>query len=134
MRILSTLFVLFLTACSGQIGGGRHSVGDIDAGDSSTGGDGSVAGDGAGAHEALLSWTAPTTNADLTPLTDLAGFKVYWGSASGSYDNSLDVGNVTSHSLTSADLGSAQRVYFVVTAYDTSGNESVYSQEVFKDF
>ena len=29
--------------------------------------------------EVTLSWDPPTTNADGTPLTDLAGYKVYYG-------------------------------------------------------
>ncbi len=30
------------------------------------------------AGQAILSWTAPTTNEDGTPLTDLAGYKLYY--------------------------------------------------------
>src|SRR4030042_1896878 len=40
-----------------------------------------------------LSWDAPTTNADGTPLTDLAGYKVYYGTASGTYGTPINVGN-----------------------------------------
>ncbi|MDH3432879.1 MAG: putative Ig domain-containing protein, partial [Gammaproteobacteria bacterium] len=32
-----------------------------------------------------LSWIAPTQNEDGTALTDLAGYKIYWGTTSGSY-------------------------------------------------
>ena len=42
---------------------------------------------------ATPSWDAPTTNADGTPLTDLAGYKVYYGPSSGNYSQAIDVGN-----------------------------------------
>lgn len=72
-----------------------------------------------------LTWDAPTVNEDGTALTDLAGYKVYYGTVSRSYTNSVDVGSVQSHTLNLV----AGTYYFAVTAYDTSGNESVYSNE-----
>jgi hypothetical protein len=73
------------------------------------------------------AYKAPTTNADGTPLTDLGGYKVYYGLSSGNYTNSLDVGNVTTYKIYNLTPGT---YYFAVTAYDTSGNESDYSNEV----
>ena len=76
-----------------------------------------------------ISWTAPTTNMDGTPLTDLIGYKIYCGSATGNYTIIKDVSNVTQYLLT--NLFTAGGVYYcVVTAYDTFGNESGYSNEV----
>jgi PKD repeat protein len=80
------------------------------------------------AAQVRLTWTAPTTNADGTPLTDLAGYRVYFGLASRRYGAPIDVGRTTSYALTG--LAGGQRYYAAVTAYDTSGNESVYSAEV----
>jgi hypothetical protein len=80
--------------------------------------------------QATLSWDAPTTNADGTPLTDLAGYKVYYGTASGIYSQNKDVGNVTTYTVT--NLTDGLTYYFAVTAYDTSMNESGYSNEVSK--
>jgi hypothetical protein len=80
-------------------------------------------------NSATLSWEAPTTNADGTPLTDLGGYKVYYGTSSGNYTVSLDVGNVTTYKIDNLTPGT---YYFAVTAYDTSGNESGYSNEVSK--
>jgi hypothetical protein len=76
-----------------------------------------------------LAWDAPTTNEDGTPLTDLAGYKLYWGLAPGNYTNTQDVGNVTQYTL---DIGPVEdaRVYFNVTAYDDKGNESDYDGEI----
>lgn len=80
--------------------------------------------------EAYLTWDPPTTNTDGTPLTDLAGYKVYYGTASGNYDTIVDAGNATSYTVTS--LISDVTYYFATTAYDTSANESGFSNEVSK--
>ena len=82
------------------------------------------------AGDATLSWDPPATNSDETALTDLAGYKIYYGTASGSYTDNIDVGNVTTYQLT--DLTDGLTYYFAVTAYDTSQNESDYSNEVSK--
>jgi hypothetical protein len=84
------------------------------------------------AGQVQLSWNAPTTNEDGTPLTDLAGYMLYYGrtsrSVSGTYEFSLDVGNQTTFTL--PGLQDGQLYYFSVTAYDTSANESAFSNEV----
>jgi hypothetical protein len=84
------------------------------------------------AAQANLSWVAPTTNSDGTPLTDLAGFKLHSGNAPGSYQQVVDVGNKTDYTLGSLNDGSTY--YFAVTAYDTSMKESAYSNEVSRNF
>jgi fibronectin type 3 domain-containing protein len=77
-----------------------------------------------------LSWDPPTTNADGTPLTDLAGYRIYYGTSSGSYPHNIDVGDTTTYMVD--DLTEGLTYYFAVTAYDTSMNESDYSNEVSK--
>jgi hypothetical protein len=79
---------------------------------------------------AILSWDSPDKNADGTPLTDLAGFKVHYGGQSGQYTEVLDVGPATTCTLNSLPCG---RYYFTVSAYDKSGNESQLCSEVWKD-
>jgi hypothetical protein len=59
---------------------------------------------------------------------DLRGYKVYYGTSSGTYGVPLYVRNVTDYTLTGLTEG--QVYYIAVTAYDKSGNESVYSNEV----
>lgn len=78
-----------------------------------------------------LSWEAPTKNVDGTPLTDLAGYKIYSSKISGVYnkEDAIDVGNVLTKTLINL---CECTYYFVATAYDTSGNESEYSNEVGK--
>ena len=59
---------------------------------------------------------------------DLAGYTLYYGIATASYDNSIDIGNVTNYTAT--NLTENETYFFAVTAYDTSLNESDYSIEV----
>src|SRR3990170_1669525 len=82
------------------------------------------------AGEAVLTWDPPTTNTDGTPLTDLAGYKIHYGTTSGNYTTVIDVGNVTTYTVT--NLTNNVTYYFATTAYDSSGNESGYSNEVSK--
>jgi len=76
-----------------------------------------------------LSWNATTTNIDGTPLEDLEGYKVYSGTESKKYKVSYDVKNVTTYDIDG--LIDWHTYYFAVTAYDTSGNESPYSEEIY---
>ena len=80
-------------------------------------------------NSVTLIWEAPTTNADDSALTDLGGYKIYYGTSSGNYTQEVNVGNVNTYTLTLAD---GATYYFTVTAYDTLGNESEYSNEVNK--
>jgi hypothetical protein len=73
------------------------------------------------AEQATLAWDANTE-------LDLAGYKLHYGTASGSYAVHIDVHNVTTYTVTGLTAG--QTYYFAATAYDTSGNESGYSNQV----
>lgn len=73
-----------------------------------------------------LSWTAPTTNADSTNLSDLKGYKVYYR-----YSTNEDwvlATDVAGTSATVQDLVPETVVYFAVKAYDVSNNLSAFSQ------
>jgi hypothetical protein len=61
-------------------------------------------------------------------LTDLAGYKIYYGTSAATYGTPVDVGNVTTYDLTGLTAGTTY--YIAATAYDTSGNESVKSNEI----
>ena len=65
---------------------------------------------------------------DANPEPDVAGYRVYYGTCPHEYLQALDVGNVTSVEVSGLTAG--MRYYFAVTAYDSSGNESLFSSEV----
>jgi hypothetical protein len=75
---------------------------------------------------ATLSWTPPTTNTDESPLTDLAGYKVYWGPAADTFPNSVTLTNpgLTMYVVTDLVPGT---YFFAATAVNSSGDESVLS-------
>ena len=61
--------------------------------------------------------------------SDVAGYSVYYGTSSMTYTQSLDVGSGI-NSIEIGDLDEGYPYYFAVTAYDSEGNESAYSEEV----
>lgn len=82
------------------------------------------------------SWTAPTTNTDGSPLTDLAFYRVYYGSATAACPGPafFQVASPTPSplpdtivSLRLTGLTSGTLYYVSVTAVDLSGNESACS-------
>lgn len=86
-----------------------------------------------------VSYTPTTSNSATLawdPVTDnnLSGYRIYFGTASGTYTQSAgqgySVGNVTTYRLTG--LSSATLYYFAVTAVDYLGNESAKSNETSK--
>jgi hypothetical protein len=80
------------------------------------------------AAQMQLAWDASTTNTDGTPLTDLAGYKVYYGQASRQYDVSVDAGLSTTAML--SGLAPWRTYYVAVTTYNTSAQESDFSKEI----
>jgi VCBS repeat-containing protein len=71
-------------------------------------------------HAATLEW-------DRNPETNVIGYRVYVGRVSRLYDSVLDIGDQSSTQVPT----SPGTTYFAVTAYDSDGLESDYSEEVF---
>ncbi len=68
-----------------------------------------------------LAWDANTE-------TDLAGYKVYYGTASRNYTNVVTLGLVTTYTVTNVAYDIT--TFFAVTAYNTANLESEFSNEV----
>jgi hypothetical protein len=62
------------------------------------------------------------------PESDLAGYRVHYGTKSDEYEHKIDVGKQTEHRLD--NLQESVVYYFSLTAYDQTGNESPYSNQV----
>jgi hypothetical protein len=80
---------------------------------------------------ATLTWTPPTQNTDGSPLTNLAGYKIYWGSSAGSYPSSVTVNNPGLSSYVVDNLMPGTH-FFAVTVFNSSGTESGFSNTASK--
>jgi fibronectin type 3 domain-containing protein len=82
---------------------------------------------------ASLSWQAPSqrTDGQSLALSDIGGYRVYYGSSSSQYQFSVDINDATATSfvVTNLPLGT---YYVVLTTIDVNGLESSYSNEVVK--
>lgn len=84
-----------------------------------------------GTVSTTLSWTPPTENEDGSPLLDLAGYKIYWGTTRGQYTHSVTIDNpgVSTYVVENLSPG----IYdFAGTSFNQDGVESDYSEPVTK--
>ncbi|MDT8453258.1 MAG: hypothetical protein RQ936_11045 [Gammaproteobacteria bacterium] len=127
--LIALCMALLISACNtgenvvdvnADTGGDRSGAVVVDSG-------GDVVDDGA--NIVTIDWVAPVARADgsALSLSDIAGYRVYYGNAPGDYTNSLDVKDSSSQSTTVSVTSGLN--YFVVTCLDTAGRESTYSEE-----
>jgi hypothetical protein len=69
---------------------------------------------------AKLSWTAPTENTDGTPITDLAGYRILYGTNASALTNIITVAGANTTALEISGLAEGT-YYFAVVAYDSAG-------------
>ena len=86
-----------------------------------------------GNGSATLTWFAPTERTNNTPLTDLAGFNVYYGQTSRDYGNKIAINNPGIATYVVGNL-TPGTWYFSVTAFDANGLESNSSSEGNRSF
>lgn len=75
---------------------------------------------------ATVSWTPPTYNTDGSTLTNLAGYRIYYGTSSGALNQTVELKNpgLSSYMIENLPAGT---YYFGVKAFNSSGAESVLS-------
>jgi Fibronectin type III domain len=90
---------------------------------STTGGTGAPTPTG---NSATLSWSAPTTNTNGTPLTDLSGYRIYYGANSQHLSQTVDLNSagITSYVINNLSAGTW---YFAISAVTANGVESALS-------
>lgn len=118
---------LLLSACSGGSAGSSAAT-DTTGGNTSTVKGSTSSGSSVGSTSstpgtATLSWTAPTENADGTQVTDLAGYRVYYGTSPTDLSQSVEVSGAQTTSYVVENLP-AGTYYFAVAAYNSAGVES----------
>ena len=145
------LVLLSLAGCGGGAGAGATPVSNVSSvassdissisGISGTSVGGSSGGAGAGAvpgsvpaiidvAQTIISWMAPSSreNGDFLRQIDLLSYRVYYGAKSGDYQNTIEVVANPDPQVDLVDLPSGT-YFLVVTAVDTDGRESLYSNE-----
>lgn len=80
---------------------------------------------------ATLTWQPPTERTDGTALTNLAGYRIYYGNSPGNYPSTV---NLTNPGLTTyvIDNLASGTWYFVMTSIDATGLESTQTNPVSK--
>ena len=79
---------------------------------------------------ATLHWESPSNRVDGSALSDISGYVIYYGYSPGNYTNWVDVGDVEMYTVTNLSPGT---LYFALTAYDSFGTESDFSNELNKN-
>jgi hypothetical protein len=87
------------------------------------------ASDEGGVGQATLSWMAPDENTDGTPLTNLAGYRIYYGTVADVLDQVIDIPSVGVTTYVVENL-TAGTYYFSIRAYNSAGAESALSNVV----
>jgi hypothetical protein len=72
---------------------------------------------------ATLSWSAPTENTDGSPLTDLVGYRIRYGTQSDALTQEIAINTVGMTTYTVTDLAPAT-YYFAIKSVSKSGAES----------
>ncbi|MEI6166081.1 MAG: fibronectin type III domain-containing protein [bacterium] len=80
------------------------------------------------AAELLLAWDAAANASDGSPVADVAGYRLYYGTTSGGYSNMIPAG--LSLTATATNLQAGTPYYFAVAAYNAAGVESSLSAEL----
>jgi len=76
-----------------------------------------------------LGWLPPTQNSDGSPITNLAGYKIHYGTTSSDYSKTIALQNAGLTRYVVDNLPSGT-YYFAITAYNSQGVESALSGEV----
>lgn len=118
--VVLMLLLVFIAGCGGS-GSGESSVVEGETGTIS---------DNVTSGSVTLAWD-PSLSSDGTPVANIAGYSVYYGTSPGGYDTKIDNGKSTTCTITGLRPGT---YYIAVTCYDLAGNESAFSNEVSKSF
>lgn len=105
--LLALPFIAVMAACSGPPG--AHKA--------------------AGAGTLTVSWNAPTKNTDGTPLTDVSGYTIHYGTQPGAYTTTTSVEDPSATHTVIHGLQPGVDYFFAVSAHNAAGRESQLSPE-----
>jgi hypothetical protein len=79
------------------------------------------------AGSVTISWTAPTSNTNGTPISSLSGYHIFYGTSASALTQSIEVSGAATLSYEISDL-TAGRWYFAVAADASDGTQSAPSE------
>ncbi|MCE9615573.1 MAG: FG-GAP-like repeat-containing protein [Lentisphaerae bacterium] len=85
----------------------------------------------ASAGQYRLAWDAPIFNTDGSAITNLAGYRILYGTASQDYTSQIDIGLINDYTV--SNLADGQRYYFAVCSVNSSAVYSAPSPELIGD-
>lgn len=87
----------------------------------------------AATYAATVTWSVPQLNTDGTPLTDVSGYRIYYGTSPASFSQSVLVSDA---GVTSAEVSglASGTYYFALTTINSAGVASVLSNAASKSF
>jgi hypothetical protein len=120
---ITLLFSLQIVACSNE------DIAQTITDDAST--ESTERSDSSTSADVNLSWTAPSERENNEPisLSEIAGYKVYYGTENRRYPKSVNIKDGSATDYTFKNL-SAGTYHFALTTYDTAGRESQYSVDI----
>ena len=134
LRIMLTVIaVLMMAGCVDEDVSSLTGAGNATISGSSAGNGGNVGGAVIATGSFSLSWTAPVTRQDGSPmsLAEIEGYRVYYGGTPGTYPNIVDINDSTASATTVSNVPVGD-YYIVMTTYDSAGRESIQSGVVNK--
>ena len=114
--IPAILILLTLTACVPPSENGNSNSENVSSGS------------GIGTGTATLSWLPPTQNTDGSQLTDLAGYKIFYGTSSDYLPNEITIDNPGISTFVVENLEGGHTFYFMITAYSSNGSLGEFSK------
>ena len=129
-KILNIIYVISVAVCVSACSGGGGIGSPPNSGQDGPGDGDNQPGDPCAVVN--LSWTPPTHNTDGSILTDLAGYRLYYGFQSGLYSEQIELNDPTLDATELGGLEYGRSYYFVITAVNARGVESDYSGEAEK--
>jgi len=139
MKIIHSMLVIYLTLILAACGAGS-TAGDLSVNDLSIvePDETAPAPDDPNTSQpavVTLSWTPPTENMDLTGLTDLAGYRIYYGTSRTELILLIEIGaNLSTYVIENDQrILTGTRYYFGITAFNSANIESSISNIVNKD-
>jgi hypothetical protein len=124
--VVAALSALLLCACDGSATGSAASSttpgNGLAAATPATPSTSPATNTGTGTGSATVSWLPPQQNADGTALTDMAGFRIYYGSSADELSQmiNIDTVGITRYVIDNLATGTW---YFAVAAFNSSGVE-----------